>query len=581
MGKTYRQGQGTWDMFVEAGIVENEVFFTDDPIVTAHAIGKTEDTIGYCWPIDAAVAFTLASAGPNARLTSKEMVNQYTRMAVAMMSGTVGYGDITDPRIEKCNHDMIDGYNIIMHDVYLTGKGLLRISKSPMVKDGIKSKMTSDMKDLMSFRVSKQWYRTNIGSYDNSHDSKRRYISLLMTDRMKPIKEFVEKTFGTGVWDWSTSHSAFSIEETKGECLWKDDPEKHCGHHDPRYFNGWAMVRTVGTDGKVIEFGQKDENGRPIPAFNKIWNRGKHVRTVYSGWNHNMFNKNGMANVAAERVVLWDRVSRGLGNTIPEKDVIIQINAACRRMTARNFNVISKTGLRNSATYHWKEWSWLHQLEAWIAQTSKKNRKEHDLVNGWKWTKYASRMSYGYEIAKFKWVPGKDNKDYDSNTDKTIQWVDGKAITTYVIPPAIQDTLKIYKVKLNTGYYGSKEMPWYWRTKDEAKSFISFNTMLAGRTGAVNRERRTWDGSTGKELLRAFEGFSVVKEDLTGRIVMDMGVDPEELMTAREVFEALMWGNPQEFDEAYKLLSDSSQAYWNRPHVENVTEDGGQEVVTA
>ena len=45
-GRVYRQGQNGWDNFVEAGIVENEVFFTDDPIVTAHAIGKTKATIG-------------------------------------------------------------------------------------------------------------------------------------------------------------------------------------------------------------------------------------------------------------------------------------------------------------------------------------------------------------------------------------------------------------------------------------------------------------------------------------------------------------------------------------------------------
>tara|TARA_B100001094_G_scaffold329920_1_gene393847 strand:+ start:7386 stop:9134 length:1749 start_codon:yes stop_codon:yes gene_type:complete len=580
-GRIYRQGQGDWDMFVKAGIVENEVFFTDDPIVTAHAIGKTKDTIGYCWPIDAAVAYTLASAGPDARLTSKEMVNQYTRMAVAMMSGTVGYGNVTDPRIEKCNHDMIDGYNVTMNDVVLNSDGLLKISKSSEVSNGIKSKMTPEMKDLMSFRVSTQWYKTNITSYGNTHDSKRRYISLLMTDRMKPVKEFIETTFGTGTWEWNSSHNVFKASSTKGECLWKADSEKHCGHHDPQYFNGWAMIRTVGNDGKVIEFGQKNENGRPIPAFKKIWQRGKHVRAVYSGWNHNMFEQNGLEDVAADRVVLWDRVSRGLGNTIPERDVIVQINAACRRMTARNFNVVVKNGLRNSATYHWKEWSWLHHLEAWIAQTSKKNRKEHDLVNGWKWTKYQSRKSYGYEIAKFKWIPGKENKDYDSNTDKTIQWVDGKAITTYTTPPAVKDTMTIYKIKVDTGYYGSKELPWYWRTKDEAKSFISFNTMLAGRTGAVNRERRTWDGSTGKELLQAFDGFTVVKDDLTSRIEMDMGADPEELMTARECFKALMWGSPQEFDEAYKLLSESSQGYWSRPRVENVVEDGGQEVVAA
>jgi len=436
------------------------------------------------------------------------------------------------------------------------------------------------MKELMTFRVSKTWARANLFVRGNR---KAAAFALLMSDRLRPIKEFAEKTFKTTTWDFNNSTDTFSSQDTKGECLWKDDPEKHCGHHSPQQFHGWAMIRQLDNSGNVVEFGAKDANGKPVPAFRKIWNRGNGVRAVYSSWNHNMIGQAGLSDVSPERVVLWDRVSRGLGNTIPERDVIKQINAACRRMTARNFNVIQKAGLRNSATYCWKEWGWLHHLEAWIAQTSKKNRKEHDLVNGWKWTKYQSRMSYGYEIAKFKWIPGKENDEYDSATDKAVEWVDGKAITSYTTPPAIKDEMIVYKIKVSTSYYNTKEMPWYWKTRDEAQSFIDFNTMLAGRTGAINRKRRTWDGSTGQELLHVFDGFVIDEDEMSNRIEMDMDVDPEEIMTAREVYESLMWGNPQEFDEAYKLLSDSSRSYWHRPRVENVIEEeeGGQEVVTA
>ena len=114
-------------------------------------------------------------------------------------------------------------------------------------------------------------------------------------------------------------------------------------------------------------------------------------------------------------------------------------------------------------------------------------------------------------------------------------------------------------------------------------SFINFHTMLAGRTGGVNAEQRTWDGSTGQELLVPYDGFTIYKVNVSKRIEMDMGIDPEELSTAREVFESLMWGSPQEFDEAYALLSEDRQRTWNRPKVENVREEevGGQAVVTA
>lgn len=580
-GRIYREGQQTWDKFVEAGIVENEVFFTDDPIITAHAIGKTKDTIKACWPIDAAVAYTLASAGPDARLTSKQMVNQHTRMATAMMSGMVGYGSITDPRQEACGHDMIEGYKVTMHDLYCSN-GVICISRNKNREtDGLKQHMSQAMQDLMSFRVSRSWYSRY---FQGGANKKKSYMAILFSDRMSAIRQFAETTFGTNRWSLvDTGNSPITAEFTRGECAWHDDPDKKCSHHQPEDYTGWAMVRNVHPNGNIVEYGSKDEDGRPIPAFKKVWRRGKHVRAVRMRWNHSMFENRDMSDVAPERVVLWERVSRGLGNVVEEAEVIKAINAACRRMTARNFNVVTKIGLRNSATYHWKEWDWLHKLNAWIAQTSKKNRKEHDLVNGWKWTKYNSRMSYGYEIAKFKWIPGKDNDDYDSSTDKSVTWEDGKAITTYSNPPAIKDVFKVFKIKVNTGYYGGKELPWYWKTKEEAQQFLSFNTMLAGRTGAVNSSQRVWDGATGQELLDPCDMYSIFSVDKVEKIEMDMGVDPEELMTSRECFEALMWGNPQEFDAAYELLSDTCKKYWNRPVIKNVeqNETGGQEVVAA
>ena len=584
-GRVYRQGQNGWDNFVEAGIVENEVFFTDDPIVTAHAIGKTKATIGECWPIDAAVAYTLASAGPDARLTSKDMVNQHTRMATAMMSGTVGYGSITDPRQESCGHDEIEGYNVVLHDIYCAN-GLIKISKykKSTHDTSLKDKMSPDMLAMMSFRVSKAWWSRNMQDRNWNNKGKHvNYIRLLQTDKFLPIKKFAEQTFGTKKWHLSEDHAPYEVKFTRGECAWADDPDKRCAHHQPESYDGWAMVRAVDDYGDIVEFGSRDEDGNPIPAFEKIWKRGKNVRAVHSGWNRRMFEKKNLEDASPERVVLWDRVSRGLGNTVPEKDVIKAINAACRRMTARNFNVVTKIGLRNSATYHWKEWDWLYTLKAWIAQTSKKNRKEHDLVNGWKWTKYQSRRSYGYEIAKFKWVPGKVNDEYDSATHKSVQWKEGVAVTTYTTPPAVKDTFRIWKIKISTGYYGGKEMPWVWKTKEEAEQYLSFNTMLAGRTGAVNSGQRVWDGSLGQELLDSYDGFSVVSVDFAERLEMDMGVDPEELPTATEVFEALMWGTPQEFDAAYALLSENAQSHWKRPEIKNVEENdtGGQEVVAA
>ena len=114
-----RQGWQTWERFQEAGIVDKHVNFTDNDVVTAHALGKTGQIIGKCWPMDAAVAYTLAAAGPNAQLTSRDMINQYTKMASVMMSQKVAYGRVPDPNAFTCGHDEITGYNVTLYKTEL------------------------------------------------------------------------------------------------------------------------------------------------------------------------------------------------------------------------------------------------------------------------------------------------------------------------------------------------------------------------------------------------------------------------------------------------------------------------------
>ena len=53
--------------------------------------------------------------------------------------------------------------------------------------------------------------------------------------------------------------------------------------------------------------------------------------------------------------------------------------------------------------------------------------------------------------------------------------------------------------------------------------------------------------------------------------------DPEDLPSPTEVFQALQWGSPQEFDVAKKLLEESAKSHWTRPEIVN-KESGGHEI---
>jgi len=369
MAKAERQGWQTWERYKAAGIVSDDITFTDEKIIIDHAIGKTKETIGKCYPIDAAVAYSLASAGPEAKLTSKQLVNQYTRMATAMMTQTVGYGRVPNPDTVSCGHDEINGFNISFPYPYLKGECIAsKYTHSSTLESWLK---TNELDHLLPYAK----IRTNSKGM-NALTTQVGYVRLLMSKKYTPLRLAIEEKLGTTIWLIGDGNSNVKVTATKGECKWKDDPSKKCGHHDGDYITDWVMIR--------------DSGG----GLHELWSRERGEAVVSSGWNHDQiestFGYNHHKALAPSDIILWSKKSRTLGNIIAEKEVIKEINKALRRMTARNFNVVRKEGLRNTATYTWKNWNWLYSLRDLVKQTSKKNRKEHDLVNGWLYKKYDS-----------------------------------------------------------------------------------------------------------------------------------------------------------------------------------------------
>ena len=567
MGKAERQGQHQWDRYLKAGIVDTHLKWSDDAIVVAHALGKTQEAVGKCWPMDAAVAYTLASAGPDANLTSKDMVNQYTKIAAAMMSQTVGYSDhdVPDSRVDSCGHDEISGMMVEFNEVMLDGRGhLCFLKNSRMLSCEDNDTASKEIKSLMSFRID------DTVRFDNDISGA---MSIMGSPKFKPLRTYIETKFGTTKWAMDGGRP-FNITHTLGVCKWEDslnadESKKLCAYHDEPKYEGWVLIKKLDEEGNILD-----------NRFERIWNRGKHS-SVHSGWNRRhglgrMSMHTNLRKITANRVVIWNRVMRGLSNTIPDKLVIKEINAACRRMTARNFNVVRKEGLRNKATYTWKEWNWLANLTAWIAQTRQKNRKEHDLVNGWKWTKFNSRVSYGYEIAQFKWIPGEVNTSYDENTDRSVRQDGDRTFVEYSTPPAVKQKMNVWRMKYGTSYYGSEKAPWVWRSKALVMQFVDFLPLMAGKTGAVGtRNSREWDASKGAEIIPVANNVKIISEDLSEYLILSMDKDPEDLPSPTELLEALQWGSPQEFDAAFDILAGEAQHYWERPTISNIPEENG------
>ena len=396
MSKGEWTGWKRWNDFKNAGIVENAVDFSDEAIITDHAVGRTKDAIDMCWPMDAAVAYTLMKVGPDVELSKVDMVNTFTRSAAVMMTGKVAYGEFPKPGVESCGHDEVIAHIHTLAGLKVVGAHESSTAEAPVIQ--LKFDTSYYNKKSMSQFLKQQDVEEGDPLFDLCTVRTNTDIHQLTTEHFmtweyfRPLREFISDQFGNG--------GAFVIEHsddidksrsfTRGKCKWHDDPNKKCKHHDQPMIHNWGMVRTA--DG-----------------FDTIWHRER----TYAGWNWNQFND--YAFDTPEKIsgtVLWSEVSRSLSNAIDEKQVVRYISKSLQRMLKRSDNIVAKHGEGRSATFSWSDWSWLADLTSQIKGTNSKKRKENEIANGWIYTKVNSRMSFGHEIADFVWRPADEIFEY-------------------------------------------------------------------------------------------------------------------------------------------------------------------------
>ena len=525
MAKAERQGWNTWTRFKKAGVVEQDLLFTDDEIIRDNALGRTQNTLGICWPIDAAVAYTLASHGPNAMLTWEDMVNQNTRIATVMMTGKVQWANVKNPHAESCGHDEVDCYQLSIEAPILNSRGHIEFDTMNNIDEWeYWDHMSDDMKAKCQFRVSKDWWHDNcLPSYGN----------LLWAPEYADVLAFIIEKMGTAKFDTDVWTQGLDGSHTIGECGWGPDHEKHgtCAHHDDALYEGWIMLR-------------QGEN-----TYETLWRRGKST-VVRSGTHRDPLRDtkgwNYASNISRSEVVVFDRVKRSLAQTVPDYEVINQIKQSIARMRKWDGRcLVEKTGRGRTAFHKWSDWDWLTEIAAWVQDTKSKNRHEGETQcricyangevddygkslcrcgEGWKYTKYDVKESYGHEIAKFEWRPMSSSN------------------------------VRIYALKVSNAY-----LPWRFKTKEEAAQLREFFAVTATKIPGISLEDRVWDLSLGEEVVAMpgkQTGIAVVAMDVDLRMKWDR--DPENLPTPRQALHMLQWGNPLEVKEAVELLKTAT-----------------------
>tara|TARA_R110002012_G_scaffold321665_1_gene550502 strand:+ start:1542 stop:3215 length:1674 start_codon:yes stop_codon:yes gene_type:complete len=516
MGKAEREGQNYWGRFLDAGVVENTLLWTDSDIKVDNTIGRTRDALGTCWPIDAAVAYTLANHGENAALTWKDMVNQNTRIASVMMTGLVGYGELVNPLSVSCGHDEVDCYEYHFPMPYrktaYNGEEHIWFDMSSRlsnVYDDLES-VPQEIQDLFTMRLTH-----NTG-----------YVSVIKYLRTFPqLATWICEEFNADIFNFDENNRINSY-YTKGVCGFAEDDPNHgfCSHHDSPKKSDWYMIKDT----------------ESCLEWETIWRRGK-GRVVHYRWNNDQFRSRNLSNTIKQNIVIFDRVKRSLAQSIPEDVVIKHIKESLQRM--KNWDgrcLVEKTGRGKTATHRWNSWGWLNEISVWVTDTRSKNRHENDTAcrvcyaageteqdtgkpicrcdDGWKYVKYNSKKSYGHEIAKFEWRPMKQ------------QYVYALGVGSYLLGNYVANTSK------------------------EASYYREMIAKMGSKMPLAKFTDRKWDLSTGQEELTIDgKGTNIQIRKLAVQMKMKWDKNPEDLPNAAEMKRMAMFGNPTEQNEALEL----------------------------
>jgi hypothetical protein len=374
------KGWNTWERYEKAGIVERSLDFSEEDIIVDHAVGRTKNAIGKCWPMDAAVAYSLMKAGPNASLTWSDLVNPFTRAAAVMMTRKVAWGEVPTPGTPSCGHDEFTGYRALLGRPSKDANGYLRFSTGSWNTKTMKQ-WFNDLK-LPDDHPARPLAEVRLSEYSVIF-----FEHILQTPAFKPLLDLLVERFPDFKVVKDTQVN-YALTHYKGECAWANDSEKACLHHDTPKSTMWALVRHADNDGFVTAYTRK---------------------ACHSGWNNHQWSDR---DIKPTSTVSWDEVRRSMAAAVPEHEVIGHIKDSLSRMLKRNDNIVSKEGIGKNAKHKWSDWGWLAEMASYVKNTNSKKRKEGDIVNGWVYTKTRSRQSYGHEIADFVWTPQQEVKDY-------------------------------------------------------------------------------------------------------------------------------------------------------------------------
>ena len=180
MTTRWREGYTTWKKAEKAGVVGKTILWSEDDIYIDNTLGRVRDALGPAYPMDLAVAYTIATIGRDAKITVDEMVNEYTKRATLLMSQKIGWDRLPRPEQESCGHDEINGWTYS-----------LRI---PNVNDGVLQGMLGSTVDIESV-PDEILHLARFRLTNEDAEKFSNYIDVLLSEKFSPLLKWLRETY--------------------------------------------------------------------------------------------------------------------------------------------------------------------------------------------------------------------------------------------------------------------------------------------------------------------------------------------------------------------------------------------------
>lgn len=487
-------GWQDWEVWTEAGIFGERLDFTDDDIITQQAIHRTGEKIGRCRAMDAAIAFELASAGQEGRVSVKELINDRTREAYLIEQRIVGYGVHRDFDIPTCGHDEVNTtlhkIHIYHHEYQISHEGkLVLFSKEPtqwnhnkyftIIPDGMDEKYHSLTETFRHEKIDDMY--------------------LLYVEYLKEIFDLP-----TGYEILFNGHCIIQTDTTTGDCAWEDvlvNSGEICGYHDETITKGWVAW--------------ENEDG----SYKTLYD----TEACNRGWNQNQLREHFPL---APNWVEWDTIRRSAIRQVSDKEVRKLIAKSLTRMLKRNKNVVDKEGLRNEAVYSWSDWGWVSEVTRYIVQTRSKNRKAGDVVSGWVYTAINTKRSYGMDMSEFIWMPKTTPVLYTFNissySPSEYSWGSGTWKNVFI----------------------GNQILFFTTTKEAEEAGQKILTTLCNDYNGIVAKRKYIEGEAGFETE-----YKIIVDEVSCYFQLKGEIDPEEYKTPHDLMMVAVKASPSVSNE--------------------------------